>query len=410
MSHLSKYVSVLAGCVILSATCVRGDDWPQWMGPNRDAKVANFKAPAAWPTALTAKWKTAVGQGDSTPALVKGKLYVIGRQDADEVTTCLDAAAGTVVWSDKYAAQVVTGASARAHPGPRSSPLVIDGHVITLGVAGILSCLNADTGKLEWRKDEFPKVVPQYFVGMSPIVVDGLVIAHLGGKGNAALEAFDLKTGDIKWKWAADGPAYASPVVLTVAGTKQIVTMTDSNIVGISAADGKLLWQTPFTVTGMAYNAATPIVNGSTIIFTGQNRGTTAIKVDKSGDTFAATQVWKNPTVSTQFNTPVLKDGLLYGLSDKGTLFCLKASDGTTAWTDPTARGGNFASIVDAGSVLLALPSNSTLLAFKPSDKAYDEVAKIKVSSAATFAYPVIDGNNMYIRDDTSVSLFVVGP
>jgi outer membrane protein assembly factor BamB len=400
-------MSVLAGCVILSAASVRGDDWPQWMGPNRDAKVANFKAPAAWPSALTAKWKTAVGQGDSTPALLKGKLYAFGRQDADEVTTCLDAATGNVLWTDKYAAPTVAGPSARAHAGPRSSPVIADGHVITLGVSGILSCLNADTGKMEWRKDDI-KTFPQYYVGMSPIVVDGLAIAHLGTRGSGALEAFDLKTGDVKWKWAADGPGYASPVVLTVGGTKQIVTMTEANIVGISAADGKLLWQTPFAVTGMAYNAATPIVDGSTIIFTGQARGTTAVKIEKSGDTFTATQVWKNPAASTQFNTPVLKDGLLYGLSDRGLLFCLKASDGATAWTDTTARGGNYAAIVDAGSVLLALPSNSTLLAFKPSDKAYDEVAKIKVSSAATYAYPVIDGNKLYIRDDTSVSLFVI--
>jgi outer membrane protein assembly factor BamB len=406
MSNLSKHVGVIAGCVILASVAVRADDWPQWRGPNRDAKVANFKAPATWPTALTAKWKTTVGTGDSTPALVKDKLYAFGRQGTDEVTTCLDATTGKEIWSDKYAAPAVTGAAAR-HPGPRSSPVVADGHVITLGVSGILSCLNADTGKMEWRKDDI-KTYPQYFVGMSPIVVDGMVIAHLGTRGSGAVEAFDLKTGEVKWNWTADGPGYASPVVLTVEGTKQIVTMTEANIVGLSAADGKLLWQTAFAVTGMAYNAATPIVDGSTVIFTGQNRGTTAIKVEKSGDTFKATQLWKNATVSTQFNTPVLKDGLLYGLSDKGTLFCIKATDGTTAWTDATARGGNFAAIVDAGSVLLALPSNSQLIAFKPSDKAFDQVANIKVSAAATYAYPVVDGNKIYIRDDTTVSLLVV--
>ena len=257
---------------------------------------------------------------------------------------------------------------------------MVDGHVITLGVGGVLSCLNADTGKMEWRKDEFPKVVPQYFVGMSPIVVDGMVIAHLGGRGNAAVEAFDLKTGDVKWKWAADGPAYASPVVLTVEGTKQIVTQTDTNIVSVATADGKLLWRIPFPVSGMGYNAATPIVDGTTVIFTGQARGTTAVKVEKKGDAFTATQLWKNATVATQFNTPVLKDGLLYGLSDGGMFFCLKASTGETAWKDTTRRGGNYAAILDAGSLLLALPSTSELIAFKPSDKSYDEVAKIKVT------------------------------
>ena len=363
------------------AACWRADDWPQWMGPNRDAKVTNFKVPATWPTEVTPKWKATVGQGDATPALVKDKLYAFGRIGSDEVVTCLDAATGKEVWTQKYPAQAVTGASQR-HPGPRSSPAVADGHVITLGVGGVLTCLEAASGKIEWQKDEFPKVVPQYFVGMSPIVVDGLVIAHLGGRGNAAIEAFDLKTGDVKWKCTADGPAYASPVVLTVEGVKQIVTQTDANIVGVSTAEGKLLWKVPFAIAGMQYNAATPIVDGNTVIFTGQARGTTAVKVTKTGDTFTATQVWKNATLATQFNTPVLKDGLLYGLSDRGTFFCLKAATGETAWTDTTARGGNYGAIVDAGTVLLALPSNSTLVAFKPGDKSYQEVAKIKVSSA----------------------------
>ncbi len=407
MSNLSKHISILTGCVLLAAAAVRADDWPQWMGANRDAKAPNFKAPAAWPAALTAKWKTTVGTGDSTPALVKDKLFAFGRQGADEVTTCLDAATGKELWNDKCPAPAVAGPSARAHAGPRSSPVVADGHVLTLGVSGILSCLNADTGKMEWRKDDI-KTFPQYYVGMSPIVVDGLVIAHLGTRGSGAMEAFDIKTGDVKWKWTADGPGYASPVVLTVGGTKQIVTMTEANIVGIAAADGKLLWQTPFAVTGMAYNAATPIVDGATIIFTGQNRGTTAVKVEKTGDTFKATQLWKNATVGTQFNTPVLKDGFLYGLSDSGKLFCLKATDGTTAWTDATARGTNYGSIVDAGSVLLALPSNAQLIAFKPGDKAFEQVATIKLSAPATFAYPVVDGNKIYIRDDTSVSLLVI--
>src|SRR4030042_357245 len=216
---------VMLGCVILvGITGVVAQDRPQWRGANRDGKVTGFEAPQQWPTELKLRWKTTVGSGDATPALVGDKLYVFTRQGDDEVTTCLDAASGKGQWTDKYAAQAVTGAAAR-HPGPRSSPAVAEGKVVTLGVGGVLSCLDAATGKVVWRKDPFPKVVPQFFTSTSPIIVDGMAIGHLGGQGNGAIIAYDLNTGDEKWRWAGEGPAYASPAPLTVAGTRQLVTL-----------------------------------------------------------------------------------------------------------------------------------------------------------------------------------------
>src|SRR5881227_926265 len=98
-------------------------DWPQWRGPNRDNKVVGFTAPATWPKELTQKWKVTVGLGDSSPVLVGDKVYVFTRQGEDEVTSCLDAASGKVVWQDKYAAEAVRGPAVSVgeppgHPGP----------------------------------------------------------------------------------------------------------------------------------------------------------------------------------------------------------------------------------------------------------------------------------------------------
>jgi len=408
MRNANRWIVAMAvGVILAGATGALAQDWPQWRGANRDGKVAGFTAPQAWPKELAQKWKTPVGSGDSTPALVGDKLYVFARQGDEEVTLCLSAADGKEVWKDKYAAQAVTGPAAR-HPGPRSSPAVADGKVVTLGACGVLSCLDAATGKVVWRKDEFPKVVPKFFTGMSPIIVDAVVVAHLGGQGNGAVMAFDLATGDPKWKWAGEAPMYASPVVLTADGVKQIVTLSEKSVVGLGAADGKLLWQIPFVPQGMAYNAATPIVDGQTVIFAGSGRGTKAVRVEKQGDGFAAKELWSNDQVAPQFNSPVLKDGLLFGLTDKGNLFCLNAKTGQTAWTDATRRGGAFAAVLDAGSVLLALPSNSELLVFKPGDKQYDEVARIKVADSATYAHPVVAGNRIFVRDQETVTLWTV--
>ena len=408
MKNTNRCRATVTVCaVLICAGSVLAQDWPQWRGANRDGKAGGFTAPEKWPQQLAQKWKTTVGTGDATPALVGDKLYVFSRQGDEEVLSCLNAADGKEVWKDKYTAQAVTGPAAR-HPGPRSSPAVAEGKIVTLGAGGVVSCWDI-SGKSLWRKDPFPKVVPRFFTSMSPIIVDGKAIVHAGGQGNGAIIAFDLATGDEKWRWGAEGPDYGSPALMTVEGTKQIVTLTEKSIVGIAVADGKLLWQQPFPIQGMAYNAATPIIDGQTVIYMGKGRGTKAMKVEKKGEAFAATEVWSNPDLAPQFATPVLKDGMLFGLSDKGNLYCLDAKTGKTAWTDTAARDRQgFTSIVDGGSCLLALPSSGELVVFKPDGKQYEEIAKVKVSETAIYAHPVLAGNRLIIKDQDTVTMLTV--
>jgi outer membrane protein assembly factor BamB len=252
-------------------------------------------------------------------------------------------------------------------------------------------------------------VTPKFFAATSPIIVDGMAIAHLGGPGNGAIVAFDLAGGNQKWQWAAEGPDYGSPALMTVDGTKVLVTLSERSFVGIGVADGKLLWQLPFAPQGMAYNAATPIIDGQTVIYTGKGRGTKAVKIEKQGDGFAAKELWSNPDLAPQFNTPVLKDGLLFGLSDKGNFFCIDAKTGKTAWVDTVQRDrSGFGAIVDVGQYLMAMPSNAELIVFKPSGKQYEEVAKIKVSDTPTYAHPVIAGNRIFIKDQETVAMFTL--
>ena len=402
-----RSIGVVAGCaVFINAVAAFGQDWPQWRGPNRDGKAAGFVAPQTWPKALTEKWKVTVGQGDATPALVGDRIYVFARQGDDEVLLCLDAADGKEIWRDKYAAEPVTGAPA-SHPGPRSSPTVADGKVLTLGVGGVISCVDADKGKVLWRKDPMHGEVPRFFTAMSPIVVDDACVAQLGGDDQGTTFAFDLATGNVKWKWEGDGPAYGSPVLMTVDGTKQIVAQTAKSIVGFAAADGKLLWRIDTPKQGRVYNAVTPIVDGQTVIYTGQGSGTRAVKVEKRGDKFVTNEVWKNDKLGTSFSTPVLKDGLLFGMSPRGNMFCLRADSGQTAWTTEGGRQG-FGTIVDAGPVVLALPANSEFIVFSPGDKKFEELARIKVSKSPTYAYPVVSGKRVFIKDKEALTMWTV--
>ncbi|MBI5384039.1 MAG: PQQ-binding-like beta-propeller repeat protein [Verrucomicrobia bacterium] len=434
MKSANRTMAVVVGWTLAwAASHAVAQDWPQWRGPNRDAKAASFTVPQTWPKELTQKWKVTVGEGVATPALAGDKLYVFSRQDGNEVIRCLDAARGKELWQDKYESLGASG-PAQSFSGPRSSPTVADGKVVTLGVRGMISCLDAATGKKLWRKDEF-QAYPRFHPASSPLVFNGLCLAQLGGQDNGALVAYDLATGDQKWKWQGDSPGYASPVLMTVAGAKLIIAETERRVVAVNATDGKLVWETPYTVQGRGYNASTPIVDGDTLIYCGSGRGARAVKLEKAAEGFAAQELWSNAEKSVQFNTPVLKDGLLYGVTAGNEFFCLSAKDGKTVWSAPVAKageapagaspggpggpggrggrgggmgGGGYGSVVDAGSVLLALTPSSELIVFQPGDKSYAELARIKVADSQTHAYPVVSGHRIFIKDKESVTLWAI--
>lgn len=396
-------MTALAGCTVLvSVSSISAQDWPQWRGPNRDAKATWFSAPAAWPKELKRSWKVSVGQGDATPAWVGDRIYVFARQEGREVALCLEAATGKEIWRDGYDALAATGPSSR-HPGPRSSPTVLDGKVITYGVRGTLSCYEAAGGKLVWRRDDFAGVWPRFFTASSPLITDGMCIAQLGGEENGGLIAYDLASGNPKWKWNGDGTAYASPLVATLGGTKAVFAMTAKKVVALAISDGKLLWETAFVPQGRAYNAATPIVSGSMLVYTGAGRGTKAVALDKSGDGSGAKELWSNSN-AVQFNTPVLKDNLLYGLTQNGDLFCVNAQNGETNWTVPAVAGrSGFGSVVDAGAVLMALTPQSELIIFSPDGKEFKKLASYKVADTEVYAYPVLTRNQVYVKDQDSL-------
>ncbi len=444
-TQVTRFMAI--ALLLLGVCCAEAQDWPQWRGPNRDGKTTGFQAPATWPASLTKKWDVTVGDGVANPSVVGDRVYVFSRDGGDETLRCLNAASGDEIWKKSYPAAQISGADA-GHPGPRATPTVAEGKVVALGVDGMLTCWNAADGAQAWQKDEFVGKSPRFHTASSPIVVDGMCIAMMGGGSGGAMVAYDLNSGAEKWRVAAGSGSYGSPVLMTVGGMKVIIGPTESNMVGIST-DGKLVWELPYRQG--RYNAATPIVNGDILIIAGPENGISVLKMSKDGDKLKEEQISTAKYVETSvlYNTPVVKDGVLFGLSTSDQLFCvvnITGAEPKTGWVQsigrPAAvgrlpvsiqnvfaqrqgggrqgggrgrRGGGmgstagYGSVVDAGSVLLALSPAADLVVFKPNSESYAEVARYKVSEDGdTYAYPVPSGNRIFIKDKDSIALWTV--
>ena len=393
--RLLKFGVGVACLVFLSGLNSFAQDWSQWRGDNGDGVVSGFVAPEVWPDELEQVWTVEVGEGDASPSLVDGRLYVFSRQEDQEILRCLEADNGKVLWESMYDSIELRGAASR-HSGPRSSPAVAEGKVVTLGVGGVLSCFDADSGEVLWRKHEGREEHPDYYTSASPIILDGVCVAQIGGRESGFLVAHDLAEGRELWRWEGDPPAYASPSVMTVEGDKQIVTLTNNNLVGISAADGDLLWTVPYAVPRMSTNSATPVVSGQTVIYSAQNRGVNAIRIEKTEDGYAVNPLWTNDDLSTAFNSPVLVGDHLFGISYRTNLYCLDMQTGKPLWIDE-ATHERFGTVVAAGSTLFALPSNGILTAYELSGDGYSRLGQYKVSDSPTYSYPVVSGNRVYV-------------
>lgn len=394
--------------VLVQAPAVAAQDWPHWLGPGRNGTVSGFNAPADWPDSLTAGWHQEIGLGESTPALVGGRLYVFAREGKEEVILALNARDGARLWRHSYAAVAVTG-PAEPYPGPRSSPAVAGGKVVVLGVGGVVTCLDAGSGELVWRRDDFTNALPRFFTSASPLVEEGRCILHLGGPGKGYVLALALDTGRPQWTWAGEGPAYASAVLLTIGSSQQVVLLTEKNLVGLDFHTGELIWRLATPLKPGYWNSATPLVEGQTVYYTGQGTGTRAIRVEVTGEGVAVRELWHNDRLGTVYNTPVVYKHLLFGLSDRGQYFCLDARTGETMWVR-TNRVSNFGTLLRAGNLLVSLTEKGGLVCLKPSRGRFEEVARFSVGEPPFYAFPVLAGNRVFVRNRQGLSLWTVEP
>ncbi|HET8646877.1 MAG TPA: PQQ-binding-like beta-propeller repeat protein, partial [Vicinamibacteria bacterium] len=216
---------LVAGVVLSVAPALGAADWPQWRGPDRDA-VSGQALPAG-PAPLSERWRAQVGSGQSSPVVAGRTAYVFSREGDSEVARAVDLASGRTLWRRAYAApyKVYPGAASYGS-GPKSTPVVFEGRLFTLGIGGILTGFDARDGRVLWQKDfagRFPAPAPPFGTSMSPLIAGGLLVVHAGGHDGGALIAFDPRTGAEKWALPGEGPSYSSPILTTFEGQPHLV-------------------------------------------------------------------------------------------------------------------------------------------------------------------------------------------
>lgn len=367
------------------------------------------QSPVAWPSTYTRVWKTEVGEGYSSPVLAGSRVFVHSRKDPQELVTALDAKTGAVIWQNQYAAAFnKNGYAQRMRKGPNATPLIAGGRVVTVGASGHVHAWDEATGKQLWSKDFSNRVdTSKLFCGTSasPTLVSGAVVVQIGSDVHGgSIVALDPATGAVKWEWKGDGPGYATPISFETGGVRHLVTFTNRSIVGVNAATGAQLWSTPFP-DDWHENIVTPVWTGTSLIASGVRQGTHAYRLALTGGKWTVTEIWKNPGVTMYMSTPVIADGVIYGLSDKrkGQFVALDAATGATKWATE-GREGEHASLWTTPQHVAFLTNTGALVVARRSADAFQLEKKYEIGASETWARPIVMGGDLIVRDATSVN------
>ncbi len=384
--------------LLLTASVAVAGDWPQWLGPNRDGVSPETVAP--WTGTLKPLWKVKVGEGNSSPVVAGGLVFLhtkVAGKDAEQVQA-FDPKTGDQKWEQTYEK---TAFAPLFGLGPRATPTVAGDHVYTFGNTGVLACWEAKTGKPVWKIDTLkdPKKDNLGFgVSASPLVVDKLVIVQGGAGTSKGVKAYDCLTGKEVWTAGEDAASYAAPVFID----GHIVVLTGANLCGISPK-GVVQWSTPFK-DFLNESSTTPIKTGDLYIAGSVTAGAIGVKPLPNLNMPRTEVVWKNPKLTCYFSTPVpVSKDHFYVVTGTitnpaVTLKCVETATGKEVWNKPKVGKYHAALMRLADGNLLMHDDGGQLALLKPSVKEYEEVCRSPVCGP-TWAHPALADGVLYVRD-----------
>lgn len=430
----------LLGLVTLAAP-LRADDWPQWLGPQRDGLWREMGIMKSFPAGgPPVRWRAPIGSGYTGPAVAGGRVFVTDRQltqgaknpanpfnrgviQGNERVLCLDETTGKILWQHAYDCPYDVSYPA----GPRATPVVSGGKVWTLGTEGHLFCLDANDGKVLWSREfkkDFNAKTPLWGFSANPLLDGNQLICLVGGEGSVAM-AFDKDTGKELWRaLTAKEPGYCPPMIFNAGGKRQLIIWHPESLNSLDPETGKVYWTEPFAVRA-GLTVPTPRMLGDQLFITSFYNGPMMLKL--AADKPAATVLWRG-TSGNERNTdklhaimctPWLEDGHIYGVCSYGQLRCLKADTGERVWetfkaTGATGENGgrndrwaNAFLIKHADRFFIANEKGDLIIA-KLSPQGYAEISRAHLleptgnagARPVVWSHPAFANKHAYMRND----------
>ena len=397
---------------MLTMAAATADDWPQWRGPNRDAKSCETGLLKQWPVeGPKLLWKAVgLGEGYSGPAIVGNVLYTMGSIDGKEYVLAIETDVGEPVWRTAIGPVEYNDYS----PGTRCTPTFDGDRLYALGASGNLACLRVDGGSIVWAKN-FPKEfdAPGLKWGYSEsVLIDGeRLICTPGGPGST-LAALDKRTGRTVWKSpVGDRACYASVVRTTIGGVPQYVQFTGDAVVGVRASDGKPLWrcEAPAHTKYGGINVATPISFEDTV-FAAANYGVGGgqARIVKTSQGFTAEEVYFTKNMKNHHGGLILLDGAPYGCDDPGLLTCLDYKTGKLLWR--SRKPGKCSLLYADGNLYCRDEKGSiSLVEATPEEfRLHGQFQQPHRSDQRAWPHPVIAHGRLYLRDQDTLLCYDV--
>jgi len=380
-----------------------GAEWPGFRGPHRDGIVTGVRIATDWAASPPVElWRRPIGPGWSSFAVRGDRIYTQEQRGEEEVVACYHAASGEPVWKHGDAARFW---ESNGGAGPRATPTLSDGRVYTLGATGILNALDAGDGAVVWTRDAASDTgakLPGWGFAGSPLVVDGLVVAAASGR----LAAYDLATGDLRWRGPAGGEGYSSPHLATIDGVAQVLMLSGAGVTGVAPADGTLLWEHPWKGYPIVQPALT--ADGDVLINVSAQSGLRRIAVAHGPGGWTVEERWTSIGLKPYFNDFVVHQGHAYGF-DGGILASIDLADGKRKWKGGRYGHGQLVLLPDQ-DLLLVLSEQGELALVGATPEGFTELARHPAIEGKTWNHPVLAGDLLLVRNGEEMVAFRLPP